>query len=480
MNTLDRLANAERAHNPFIYVMAMIVAFNGLLFGFDTGVVSGALLYIRGSFHLSTLLQEAVVSSVLVGAMVGAFTGGNLADRFGRRRLTIVGSIVFFVASIGMALATNVYMLIAWRLIEGVAVGFASIVGTLYISEIAPSDIRGSLGFFQQLMITIGILLAYVTNYVFAPTFLGIVGWRWMLGFGAVPAAILGIGVYFMPESPRWLINNGQPEKAKEVLSRLRSHDELADEIEQIRTVSEAEQQGSLADLREAWVRPALIVGIALAFIQQITGVNSVIYYAPTVLQGLGFSNVASIAGTVGVGIVNTVLTVVAILLADRVGRRPLLLVGTGGMAVMLVILGGSFFVPGLAGVIGWITLVSMILYVAFFAIGLGPVYWLLIAEIYPLRIRGTAEGVASVFNWLANFLVALTFLSVVDTLGKGITFWILAAFTILGFIFIYEQVPETMGRSLEEIEAELQDRALVGGETTGELPTSRDDVDRP
>ncbi|EMA52169.1 sugar porter family MFS transporter [Halococcus thailandensis] len=466
MNVADRLLNAEREHSTFVYVIAAIAALNGLLFGFDIGVISGALLYIDQTFTLSPFLEGVVTSSVLVGAMIGAATGGKLADRFGRRRLTLAGAAVFFVGSFGMALSPTIEWLVFWRVVEGTAVGVASIVGPLLISETAPSDIRGALGFLQQLMITIGILLAYVVNYAFAPEFLGITGWRWMLWFGAVPATVLAIGTYFLPESPRWLIEHDRIEEAKSVLSRIRDTDDIDDEIENVREVSEIEEKGGLSDLLEPWVRPALVIGVGLAIIQQVSGINTVIYYAPTILNNIGFNDIASIVGTVGVGVVNVLLTVVAILLVDRVGRRPLLLVGTAGMTVMLGILGLGFVLPGLSGVVGYVTLASMIGYVAFYAISLGPVFWLLISEIYPLRIRGTAEGVASVFNWGANFLVALTFLPLIDRLGEGLSFWLLGGFCLIAFVFIYARVPETMGRSLEEIEADLRESAIVGSDS--------------
>ena len=468
MNLLDRLANADREHSRFVYVIAAIAALNGLLFGFDIGVISGALLYINDSFTLSPFLEGVVTSSVLVGAMLGAATGGTLADRFGRRRLTLAGAVVFFVGSFGMALSPTLAWLIGWRVVEGIAVGVASIVGPLLISETAPSDIRGALGFFQQLMITVGILLAYLINYAFAPEFLGIIGWRWMLWFGAVPAAVLALGTYYLPESPRWLVEHDRIEEARGVLSRIRDRDEVDEEIENIREVSEIEEEGDLSDLLEPWVRPALIAGVGLAIIQQVSGINTIIYYAPTILNNIGFGDIASLVGTIGVGIVNVLLTVVAILLVDRVGRRPLLLVGTGGMTVMLGILGLGFFLPGLSGVVGYVTLASMILYVAFYAISLGPVFWLLISEIYPLRIRGTAEGVATFFNWGANFLVALTFLSLIERLGEGPSFWLLGGFCLLAFVFIYSRVPETMGRSLEDIEADFRERAIVGPDGEG------------
>lgn len=471
MNVANLLGDSEQEHSNFVYVMAVIAALNGLLFGYDIGVISGALLYIKQTFALSTFLQEVVVSGVLVGAMIGAAIGGQLADRFGRRRLTIAGAVVFFVGSIGMGLSPSVSWLVGWRFIVGIAVGVASVVGPLHISETAPPDIRGSLGFLQQLAITLGILLAYLVNYAFAPTFAGITGWRLMLAFGAVPAAVLGVGMYLLPESPRWLVENGRVEEAKDVLSRIRADANVDAEIDQISEVSEIEEKGDLSDLLKPWMRPALIVGIGLAVFQQISGINTIIYYAPTILKSIGFDNIASIVGTIGVGIINVLMTVVAILLVDRVGRRPLLLVGVGGMTVMLAVLGLGFFLPGLSGVIGYVTLASMILYVAFYAISLGPVFWLMISEIYPLRIRGTAEGVASVFNWGANLVVALTFLSLMKRIGQAWSFWILGVCCLVALVFIYTQVPETKGRSLEEIEADLRETAVVGADPDDNVP---------
>lgn len=471
MSVADTLLDADREHSNFVYVIAAIAALNGLLFGFDIGVISGALLYIEQSFTLSPFLQGVVTSSVLVGAMIGAATGGQLADRFGRRRLTLAGAAVFFVGSFGMALSPTVEWLIVWRIVEGTAVGVASIVGPLLISETAPPDVRGALGFLQQLMITIGILMAYLVNYTFAPEFLGVIGWRWMLWFGAVPAAVLAIGTYFLPESPRWLVENGRIGDARSVLARIRARDEIDEEIEGIREVSEIEEEGDLSDLLEPWVRPALIVGVGLAIIQQFSGINTIIYYAPTILSTIGFGDLGSILSTVGIGVVNVVMTVVAVLLVDRVGRRPLLLVGTGGMTVMLGILGLGFLLPGFSGIVGYVTLGSMLLYVAFYAISLGPVFWLMISEIYPLRIRGTAEGAASVANWGANLIVGVTFLPLIELIGEGWSFWILGGFCILAFVFIYLWVPETMGRSLEEIEADLHESAVVGADTDIDVP---------
>ncbi|AHG00573.1 major facilitator transporter [Halostagnicola larsenii XH-48] len=451
--------------NSFVYVVAGLAALNGLLFGFDTGVISGAMLYIRDTFDLTmimgyaidpSLVEGVVVSGAMVGAIFGAALGGRLADRLGRRRLILVGAVVFFVGSLIMAVAPNVEVLILGRIVDGIGVGFASVVGPLYISEISPPKIRGSLVSLNQLTITSGILIAYLVNYAFANGG----EWRWMLGIGMLPAAILFLGMLYMPASPRWLYEQGRESDAREVLSRTRSEGRVGEELEEIKKTIQTES-GTLRDLLKAWVRPMLIVGVGLAAFQQITGINTVMYYAPTILESTGFADTASILATVGIGAINVVMTVVAVLLIDRTGRRPLLLTGLAGMTVMLAVLGAVFYLPGLSGVVGWVATGSLMLYVAFFAIGLGPVFWLMISEIYPMEVRGTAMGVVTVVNWAGNLIVSLTFLRLVDVFGQSGTFWLYGAFSALALVFCYQLVPETKGRSLEEIEADLRETAV-------------------
>ncbi|WP_089864529.1 sugar porter family MFS transporter [Halogranum rubrum] len=478
--------SATGASNTFIYVAAALAALNGLLFGFDTGVISGAFLYIQDAFVMSSFVESVVVSGALVGAVVGAAVGGRLADRIGRRRLILVGAAVFFVGSFTMAVAPTVEILIVGRIVDGIAIGFASMVGPLYISEISPPEIRGSLVSLNQLAVTVGILVSYFVNFAFADgpilalaqDVVGAAGWRWMLGAGMVPALILGVAMLWMPESPRWLVEKGRESKARDVLARTRSEDQISEEISDIEETARKQADTDLSDLTQSWLRPALVVGIGLAAFQQVTGINTVIYYAPTILESTGFGNSASILATVGIGVVNVVMTVVAVLLMDRAGRRPLLLTGLTGMTLTLVGLGAAFLLPGLSGVVGWVALVCLMLYVAFFAIGLGPVFWLLISEIYPLKVRGTAMGVVTVVNWAANLLVALTFLQLVDVAGKPGTFWLYAGLSIAALAFTYSLVPETKGRSLEDIESALRESALGGSgqEAFGSRSSTDDD----
>ncbi|QSG13573.1 sugar porter family MFS transporter [Halapricum desulfuricans] len=436
----------------FIYLVSALAALNGLLFGFDTGIISGAFLFINEEFVMSPLIEGVIMSGAMAGAALGAAVGGRLADRLGRRRLILLGAGVFFLGSFTMAVAPNVPVLVAGRLIDGVAIGFASIVGPLYISEIAPPRIRGALTSLNQLMVTVGILSSYFVNYAFA----GAGAWRLMLGAGMVPAVILAVGMLKMPESPRWLYEHGREDESRAVLRRTRDGDIEAEIAEIEETV--AKQSGTgLRDLLQPWMRPALLVGLGLAVFQQITGINAVIYYAPTILESTGFGNVTSILATVGIGTINVVMTVVAIALIDRIGRRVLLLVGVGGMVLTLGVLGVVFYVPGFGGILGIAATVSLMLFVAFFAIGLGPVFWLLISEIYPLEFRGSAMGLVTVANWLANLLVSLMFPILTAKIGTTSTFWLFGLSSLLALVFIHRLVPETKGRSLEAIEDDLR-----------------------
>ncbi len=276
-----------------------------------------------------------------------------------------------------------------------------------------------------------------------------------MFGLAVVPAAIFGMGMLFLPESPRWLARRGHHEKARAMLSRIRGTSDVSAELQEIeRSLAHADERGRLSDLFAPSVRPALVVGIGLAIFQQVTGINTVIYYAPLIIQSAGISSESgAILATAGIGVVNVLMTIVAMWLIDRVGRRPLLLVGTAGMVATLGLLGLAFRMSGKSGALVWLAVISMMVYVASFAISLGPIFWLLISEIYPLKIRSSSEGLAAAFNWGSNLLVSLTFLTLLETIGSARTFWLYGLFAIAAWIFSYFRVPETKGRTLEEIE---------------------------
>ena len=441
---------ASGAALRFVYFAAAISALGGFLFGYDTGVVSGAILFVRKDFSLSSTEVEVVISSVLLGALLGALAGGSLADRFGRRRVIIVAGALFAGGAIATGVAPTVAWLIAGRVVVGVAIGIASFTTPLYISEVSPVAVRGRLVSLNQLALTVGIVLSYLIDYVLA----GAHAWRWMFGLAAVPAAALCVGMIWLPPSPRWLLARGRGGAAQDALLRIRGSNDVSAEISEIR-LSLAGQSGGWSVLTAPAIRPALIVGVGLALFQQVTGINTVIYYAPMIFQFAGFhSDSVSILATVGVGAVNVAMTGLALLLVDRVGRRPLLLVGLAGMVAGLVLLGLAFALPRLSGSLGVIAIGSLSLYVGAFAIGLGPVFWLLISEIYPLKVRGVAMSLATTANWSANLLVALTFLTLIQLAGRAPTFWIYAAVGIGAWLFVWFLVPETKGKSLEQIEA--------------------------
>lgn len=445
-------AATRAASSKFVYVAAAFAALGGLLFGYDTGVISGALIFIQKAFALSTFHQELVVSVVLVGACIGALSGGRFADRFGRRSMLIFTAIVFIAGALICAAATDVTMLIVGRAIVGLGIGFASSTVPLYISEVSPASARGWQVSLFQFAITVGILAAYLVDYAFAASG----NWRWMLGLAVVPGAALGLGMLALPESPRWNAQRGNVQKARSVLAKVRGTQDVDAEMREIEaTLTQAHEHGRISDLWLPEVRPAMVIGIGLAIFQQVTGINTVIYYAPKIIQSAGISSASgAILATAGIGLVNVVMTVVSMWLIDRVGRRPLLLTGIAGMAVSLGVLGYAFYSPAHGHNFATVAVVTLMCYVAMFAISLGPIFWLLIAEIYPLRIRGSAEGVAAGTNWAANFLVSVTFLTLVETIGASWSFWLYAALAVGAWIFSFALVPETKGRTLEEIEA--------------------------
>jgi sugar porter (SP) family MFS transporter len=444
-------AKSTVASQRYVYIAAIFAAIGGVLFGYDTGVISGALIFIKRSFGLSIFEQELAVSSVLVGAAVLAITGGSLSDRFGRRKMLLITSVVFIAGALVCAAAGSIQILILGRVVVGMGIGLASSVVPLYISEISPANARGWQVSLFQLAITVGILAAYLADYAFTPS----AAWRWMLGLAVIPGALLGVGMLFLPETPRFLARHAHFDLARTVLIKIRGTENIEKEFQEIKASSqETALHGHISDLLLPAVRPALMIGIGLAIFQQVTGINTIIYYAPYIIRTAGISSIqGSILATSGIGVVNVVMTLVSMWLIDRVGRRPLLLTGIAGMIVSLGAL-GYVFQHAQGGVLAGLAVIILMFYIASFAISLGPIFWLLIAEIYPLKIRGLAAGIAAGTNWLANFAVSLTFLSLLKLLGPSRTFWLYGVLAIGSWLFSYFLVPETKGRSLEEIEA--------------------------
>jgi SP family sugar:H+ symporter-like MFS transporter len=433
-------------------------ALGGMLFGYDTGVISGAILFITPDLGLTPFLEGLVVASLLLGAAAGAGSAGPLSDRLGRRNLILIAAVIFSIGAIGAGLAPGVGTLVLFRVVLGLAVGAAALIVPLYLSEIAPTEIRGAISSLNQLMITVGILLAFIVNALLANS----EAWRWMLGLAVVPSVVLFIGMYFMPETPRWLVSRGREDEARDVLMRSRSEQEAENEIREIKEV-EREEEGGLQELLAPWVRPALIVAIGLAVFQQIVGINTIIYYAPTTLKNVGYGDAAAIYANLIIGAINVVMTLIAIRFIDRVGRKPLLLGGLVGMIVSLTVLGLSTLLlsepSSPTDTVAIITLLCLAGFIISFAATWGPTVWVVLPEVLPLRIRGTAMGVAIFLHWIANFVVSQTFPSLLAALGPGIPFLGYAVIGVLAFIFVSAFVTETKGRSLEEIESDLQKR---------------------
>ena len=441
-----------------MYVVAAVSALGGLLFGYDTGIISGALLFIRDDFQLTDTGQQIVVASLLLGAVVGALLGGPFSDRVGRRRAIMLAAVIFIVGSLASAVATGTVFLAGARFVLGLAVGGAGMVVPVYIAESSPSDVRGSLVSLQQFLITVGILLSYGVNYALA----GAEAWRWMLGLGVVPAAALLIGMFFLPESPRWLVGMGRRDEASAVLQKTRDSDaDIDGEIEAIASQETAEERTKYRDLLRPRYRPAVTVGVGVAFINQMVGVNAVIYYAPTILEDAGFGSSGAILATTGIGLVNCLVTGAALLSIDRLGRRPLLLGGTAGVTISLIVLGAAYLLPSGSGLVNVILVVGLMVYIASFAASLGICIWLLNSEVYPLEIRGKGSASGSITHWTLDLIIASTVLTLINTITETGTFWLYAAFGIIGLLFFYRVVPETKGRSLEEIEADM--KAMAG-----------------
>ena len=449
-------ASARRARRNVV-LTAAIAGLGGLLFGYDTGVIAGALLFIKGDFGLGSFAQGLVVAAVPIGAIFGAAYAGPAADRYGRRVMILLAAGVFIVGALGSAAAPGVEVLVIARIVIGVAIGLASAAAPVYISEVAPPESRGRLVSFFQLAVTIGILIAYLVGLAFDAS----EGWRWMLGLGCVPALALAFGMLRMPQSPRWLVMSGDDFAARATLAKIRvdDPDTIDREIEEIKE-SIDEKPGAWSELLQPVVKAALVVGVGLAILQQVTGINTVIYYAPTIVEFTGVdSSAGSILAAVGVGIINVAFTVLALRLLDRAGRRTLLMIGVSGMVISLFALGAAFEGNGTSTLASVVAIGSLMTYVASFAISLGPIFWLLNAEIYPLSVRSKAAGVGTMANWTFNFIVSLTFLLLIEALGRSGAFWFYGAIGIVTLIFCWKLVPETKGKHLEDIQAEFQAR---------------------
>lgn len=438
-----------RQRQMSVYFVAGVAAIGGLLFGYDTGVISGALLFLKESFALNETTQEVAVSVVLVGAIIGSLGAGRVNDLFGRKITLLLLAVIFTLGAILTAISPNLPFFIACRILVGVGIGAAASVVPVYISEMSPPRLRGTLVTFNQLAITVGIAVSYWVDLAFAHTGMG---WPPMFATAAIPGVLLFLGMLVSPETPRWLASKGRWNEAKRVLERMKDLDPTHELVDVRGSLLIEQRQSGVRELFQPGLRTALIVGVGLAIFQQAVGINTVIYYAPIIFQKAGFVSANSaILATSVVGIVNVASTIIATFLLDKLGRRTLLLIGTALMVVALAALGIIF--ANSSSQTGIFTLMTLIVYIFAFAISMGPVFWLMSAEIFPTRVRAAGSSICSFSNWAANFLVSLTFLSLIQLLGSSLTFALYALMGILALVFCWFIVPETNGRTLEQIE---------------------------
>ena len=436
----------------WLYVVAIVASLGGLLSGYDTGVISGALLFINETWILPDTLQGFLVSSVLIGAVIGAATNGILADIFGRKKIILATALIFILGSVMCAFAPNVYILIISRIFVGFAVGIVNFVVPLYLSEISPKNLRGTLVSLYQWAITSGILFSYFINAAFAQA---VYNWRWMLFAGVLPGLILFVGMCLMSDTPRWLVSKNREDEAKNVFKKIEPDIDAEKEIQDIKTTLNSEGKDKKFTFKK-WMLMPFVVGIGIMFAQICTGINTIIYYAPTIFKTAGFdSNLTAIYATTGIGVVNFVMTIVAVFFTDKIGRKPLLYFGLSGVMLSLFALGTSFaFANVLGSSLKWVAVGSLITYIICFAMSLGPIGWILVSEVFPLKIRGIAMSICTVSNFAFNFFVVGSFPILLHRIGGAWTFWMFGAVSLFCIIFVYFFVPETKGISLEQIES--------------------------
>lgn len=447
----------EWSSRKLIFVAA-VAALGGLLFGYDTGVISGALLFIERDFPMTPTQQGTITAMLLVGAAIGALVGGRVADAIGRRSTIRMGAIGFIFGSFWCAWAGSVMSLGMARTVLGLCIGAVSIVVPMYISEMAPPSVRGRLVTLNSLMIVVGQLVAFLTNSALASSG----SWRWMLGLGAVPGIILLIGLMFLPDTPAYLARRGRTEEAVRVLRSMRGPDATLADIEIAEGSSNAEVRRQEREaLQTPWIRRAVIIAMAIGITQQITGANAIVYFAPTMMNQVGMSTQNSVYTSILIGVVSVVMCAVGMFIVDRVGRRRLLLIGLAGCATCLLILAPVYSLAAGSSTAALFALGLMALFIAFQQAAVSVVTWLLIAEIIPAQVRGTGMGLAGLALWTANWFVAQAFLPMVDVVGGSWSFVFFAVTGAVALVFTLRFVPETTGRSLAEIQKLMEKKRV-------------------
>ncbi|WP_062308257.1 sugar porter family MFS transporter [Alicyclobacillus sendaiensis] len=445
----------SQGSRAYAVTISLAAAMGGLLYGYDTAVISGAIGFLKTLYQLSPFMQGLVISSIMIGGVIGVAASGFLSDRVGRRKVLMTAAILFAIAAFVSAISPDVTTLILARIVGGLGIGMGSALSVTYISECAPTQIRGALSSLYQLLTIIGIFLTYLTNYLIQSsatvTWDVHTGWRWMLGLGSVPSAIFFLVLLFAPESPRWLVKAGRVDEAKRILVRINGSALAERELESIRESIASESAASVRDLLKPGWRKALGVGVLLALFNQVIGMNAVTYYGPEIFKMVGFSLNSDFEIQAFFGAMWVVFTVVAVVLIDRVGRKPLLIVGSALMAIFMALMGLTFYLHVHNGF--WLVLFIMG-FTAAFSVSMGPIPWIMIPEIFPNHLRARAAGVTAIFLWGANWAIGQFTPVLLNDLGGAYTFWIFAVINVLGVLFVTAWVPETKNRSLEEIES--------------------------
>jgi SP family arabinose:H+ symporter-like MFS transporter len=448
--------NSSNGNIGFVTLVSIVAAVGGLLFGYDTSVISGAIGFIQTKFGFGNAMQGWVVSCLMIGAIIGAGFAGFLSDRLGRKKMLIAAGLLFTIGSVLSAVAPTVNMFVIARIIGGIGIGVSSTLVPLYIAEIAPSKHRGRLVSLNQLAVVIGISAIYFVNRAIVnagnQAWDVNYSWRWMFGCGLIPGIIFVVLLFLVPESPRWLHKKGLENKSFSILEKINGTEQAKKELEDMKASIQKESSGSLSLLFKSGYRTALLIGVVLAILQQVTGINAIMYYAPEIFKKVGVGTNASFTETIIVGLVNFVFTIVSLWLIDKAGRKTLLILGAAIMTVSLAVVGFEFngTHPN-----GTLVLIFILLFVAAFAVSFGPIVWLVIAEIFPTNIRGRATAIASVALWLADYVVSQFFPVLLGKTGPSVTFFIFAILGVVAFIFSLTVVRETKGKTLEEIESD-------------------------
>lgn len=431
-------------NSTYIIGISFISALGGYLFGFDFAVIAGALPFLQQQFGLDAYWEGFATGSLALGAIIGCLIAGNIADKFGRKKGLLVAAALFFISSLCMAFSANKDVFIASRFLAGIGVGMASMLSPMYIAEVAPADVRGRMVAINQLTIVTGILITNIINYSLRN--IGPDAWRWMFGLGTIPSGLFFIGALALPESPRWLVNVSRKDEALKVLRKIGNNVFAETTLTSIQSSLTGHTKQGYAAAFKKGVLPAVMIGIGLAVFQQLCGINVVFNYTPRIFQSIGVSQDNQLLQTVFIGIVNLVFTILAMLLVDKLGRKPLMLIGAAGLCILYIIV-VRMLAAGSTSV-SWFLLSSIGVY----AMSLAPVTWVLISEIFPNKVRGVAISVAVLSLWVAYFILVFTFPVLFDKLGDK-TFYIYSAICFLGFIFVYFKVKETKGKTLEELE---------------------------